>query len=106
MNWHAVTGRCVMAISILAIGAVAVQRLAYGEQKGKLRPAGVAGAFYPADPAALNGMMDAMLAQVKLPKIEGQIEAVVSPHAGYPYSGPVAAYTYAALKGRKYSRVL
>jgi hypothetical protein len=34
------------------------------------------------------------------------IIAAVAPHAGYQYSGPVAAYTYAALKGRKYSRVV
>ena len=47
-----------------------------------------------------------MLAQVSLPQIDGQILAVVAPHAGYPYSGPVAAYTYAALKGRKFSRVV
>jgi hypothetical protein len=31
---------------------------------------------------------------------------VVAPHAGYQYSGPVAAYTYAELKGRKFSRVV
>jgi MEMO1 family protein len=72
----------------------------------KLRPAGVAGAFYPADPAELTSMMDSMLAKAALPPITGQILAAVAPHAGYPYSGPVAAYTYAALKGRKYSRVV
>jgi hypothetical protein len=72
----------------------------------KLRPAGVAGSFYPAEPAALTAMMDDMLAKVSLPTINGQILAAVAPHAGYPYSGPVAAYTYAALKGHKYPRVV
>jgi hypothetical protein len=47
-----------------------------------------------------------MLAQVAPTKIDGTILAAVAPHAGYPYSGPVAAYTYAALKGHKYSRVV
>jgi len=32
--------------------------------------------------------------------------ALVAPHAGYIYSGPVAAYSYALLKGRKYDRVV
>ena len=32
--------------------------------------------------------------------------ALVSPHAGYEYAGPVAAYTYASLKGRKIDRVV
>ena len=72
----------------------------------KLRPAGVAGAFYPADPVALTSMMDEILSRATVPAIDGQIIAVVAPHAGYPYSGPVAAYTYASLKGRKYARVV
>lgn len=77
-----------------------------GAAQQQLRPAGVAGSFYPAAPAALTAMMDSMLAQVPPQQIDGQILAVVAPHAGYPYSGPVAAYTYAALKGRKFSRVI
>ncbi len=69
----------------------------------KIRHAGVAGGFYPADPAVLTGMIDDLLAKAQPPKITDQILAVVAPHAGYQYSGPVAAYTYAALKGRKFS---
>lgn len=103
MNLGMKLGRCVMAASILGI-------LGHGPAgqaaQQKLRPAGVAGSFYPAQPAALTAMMDQMLAQVPLPQIDGQIIAVAAPHAGYPYSGPVAAYTYAALKGHKFSRVV
>jgi AmmeMemoRadiSam system protein B/AmmeMemoRadiSam system protein A len=76
----------------------------------KTREAGVAGSFYPSDPKVLSAMIDEMLAQSSLPPIQDRIQdrilAVVAPHAGYQYSGPVAAYTYAALKGRKYSRVV
>jgi AmmeMemoRadiSam system protein B/AmmeMemoRadiSam system protein A len=72
----------------------------------KIRQAGVAGSFYPADPKALTAMMDEMLAQAIPPSIKDPILAVVAPHAGYQYSGPVAAYTYAELKGRKFSRVV
>jgi len=72
----------------------------------KVRPAAVAGSFYPADPAALTTMIDTLLAQATPPPITDPLLAVVAPHAGYQYSGPVAAYTYATLKGRKYSRVV
>src|SRR5208282_3971190 len=72
----------------------------------KVRQAGVAGSFYPSDPKALTAMMDEMLAGVTLPHLDGTILGVVAPHAGYPYSGPVAAYTFAALKGHKYARVV
>jgi AmmeMemoRadiSam system protein B/AmmeMemoRadiSam system protein A len=73
-----------------------------------VRQPGVAGSFYPADPKALTEMIDDMLAHASLsqPPIDDPILAVVAPHAGYQYSGPVAAYTYAALKGRKFSRVV
>ena len=72
----------------------------------KIRQAGVAGSFYPADPKVLSAMIDEMLAHATPPPIVDPILAVVAPHAGYQYSGPVAAYTYAALKGRKFSRVV
>ena len=73
-----------------------------------VRQAGVAGGFYPSDPKALTTMIDDLLARASSsqPPIDDPILAVVAPHAGYQYSGPVAAYTYAALKGRKFSRVV
>ncbi|MFY9855389.1 MAG: AmmeMemoRadiSam system protein B [Terracidiphilus sp.] len=72
----------------------------------KVRQAAVAGSFYPADPTELSAMIDGLLAQVTGPPVTDHIFAVVAPHAGYAYSGPVAAYTYAALKGHKYARVV
>ncbi len=95
-----------MTVFYFTFAMLAVQDVAFGAARQKLRPTAVAGSFYPADPAALIAMMDEMLARVAEPEIQGQILSVVAPHAGYPYSGPVAAYSYAALKGRKYSRVV
>ena len=69
------------------------------------RPPAVAGSFYPADAGELTRMIDALLAKAPVAPIPGLV-AVVSPHAGYIYSGPVAAYTYAALKGHKIARVV
>jgi hypothetical protein len=71
-----------------------------------VRQPGVAGSFYPAEPKALSTMIDDMLAKAAIPPITDPILAVIAPHAGYQFSGPVAAYTYAALKGRKFSRVV
>ena len=104
MNWQVKVGTVIMTSSILGIAMGATQQAPDSSQR--LRPAGVSGAFYPADPVALTSMMDEMLSRASVPTIDGQIVAVVAPHAGYPYSGPVAAYTYAALKGRKYARVV
>jgi AmmeMemoRadiSam system protein B/AmmeMemoRadiSam system protein A len=77
-----------------------------GGDQPKVRQAAVAGGFYPADAKVLSAMMDDFLAKVTGPQITDPILAVVAPHAGYEYSGPVAAYTYAQLKGHKYARVV
>jgi len=85
---------------LIALGSVTVC------QTSKVRPAAVAGAFYPADPAQLGKMVDELLAKAGGEKIDGELLALVSPHAGYEYSGGVAAHAYALLKGRKYERVV
>jgi hypothetical protein len=82
-----------------------IKHVSAGDQP-KVRQAAVAGSFYPSDPKVLSAMMDEMLAKVTAPQITDPILAVVAPHAGYQYSGPVAAYTYAQLKGHKYTRVV
>jgi len=66
-----------------------------------LRPPAVAGLFYPDDPKELRRTVEAFLARVK-PEGEAPKAAVV-PHAGFIYSGPIAASVYARLaplKGR------
>jgi AmmeMemoRadiSam system protein B len=94
------------AVQIAAVLVIAPFQQACAVKQQEVRQAGVAGSFYPADPVALSAMIDDMLAHVPAQTIAGPIIAAVAPHAGYPYSGPVAAYTYAALKGQKYSRVV
>jgi AmmeMemoRadiSam system protein B/AmmeMemoRadiSam system protein A len=63
-----------------------------------LRPAAVAGAFYPADPRVLSSQVGELLDDVEqlAPRL-GFPKALIAPHAGYIYSGPVAAYAYDAL---------
>jgi hypothetical protein len=60
----------------------------------KVRPAAVAGRFYPGDPVELSNLIKALLAQVP-PAAGPSPKALIAPHAGYLYSGPVAASAYA-----------
>jgi len=68
----------------------------------------VAGGFYPRDPDELRemirGYIDAAKQDAK--KVEGDLLGIIVPHAGYPYSGPVAAHAFGLLAGRKYKRVV
>lgn len=76
----------------------------------RIRPAAVAGAFYTGDPSALAGEVAAMLEEAEQRQEETATlpKAVIVPHAGYIYSGPVAASAYALLEqGRNiYRRVV
>ncbi len=63
--------------------------------KASIRPAAMAGMFYPADPLELDRMIKQLITEAKT---EGEPpKAIVAPHAGYIYSGPVAASIYKLL---------
>lgn len=62
-----------------------------------IRPPAVAGSFYPADPARLAATVDRLLADAAPPPVPGRVKALVSPHAGYVYSGPFAARAFATV---------
>ncbi|HVU36667.1 MAG TPA: AmmeMemoRadiSam system protein B [Opitutaceae bacterium] len=70
-----------------------------------VRPPAVAGLFYPRDPAALARTIDADLAAAKTART-GELRALICPHAGYPYSGPVAASGYRLLRGTHFTTVI
>ncbi len=72
----------------------------------KIREPAVAGLFYPKDPAELGRMIDACLAAATAEAPPGELKALICPHAGYPYSGPVAASAYRLLVGRSYDTVV
>ncbi len=57
------------------------------------RPA-VAGAFYPMEQTELSNMINTFFENANVEPIRGELKAIISPHAGYIYSGPVAAYGY------------
>ncbi len=66
----------------------------------RVRPPAVAGAFYPDDPSVLRGAVDALLDRAAVRPL-GHVRAVIAPHAGYRYSGPVAASVYRVLQSQR-----
>jgi AmmeMemoRadiSam system protein B len=65
-----------------------------------LRPSPIAGTWYEGNPKALQRDIDNYLDDAKLPDLPGDVVAVIAPHAGHRYSGGVAGYAFAALRGR------
>jgi MEMO1 family protein len=71
-----------------------------------VRPAAVAGTWYPRNAAQLEAGVDAHLAAA-VPEREAPCpRALIAPHAGLVYSGPVAAYAYALVRRCRYSAVV
>jgi AmmeMemoRadiSam system protein B/AmmeMemoRadiSam system protein A len=63
---------------------------------GQVRPSAIAGSWYPDDPDELAQMVDGFLESVE--PVDGEPIAMIVPHAGYVYSGPVAAYGFKQLE--------
>lgn len=72
----------------------------------RIRRAQVAGSWYPAEPERLAAYIDKMLDEAKPPKLAGSVAALISPHAGYRFSGKAAATGYALLRGQAIHRVV
>jgi len=74
--------------------------------KGEIREPAVAGSFYPSDPKTLSKQIKDFLDAVPAKKIDGEIIALISPHAGYIYSGQVAAHAYKLLTDNPFDKVI
>lgn len=72
----------------------------------KIRHQQVAGYFYPAEKDKLQSDILVMLQNAKQEKSFQKIFGIVTPHAGYIYSGKTAAYAYNLLKDKSYKTVI
>jgi MEMO1 family protein len=75
-------------------------------EKEIVRSAAVAGMFYEKSPSVLRKNIEEMLKKAYLPEIHGTVRALVSPHAGYRYSGLTAAHAFRLLEGHQYECII
>jgi AmmeMemoRadiSam system protein B len=62
------------------------------------RPSPIAGQWYSGNAKILAANVDEYISAATLPEIHGRVIAIIAPHAGHIYSGPVAGYAFAAVK--------
>jgi len=72
----------------------------------KVRPPAQAGQFYPGSKQALAQTIERFLKNAKKIDVDGEIVGLWAPHAGYEFSGQVAANGYRLIQGRKYEAVI
>ncbi len=70
-----------------------------------LRPSPIAGTWYENDPKKLANEVDFYLRSAKIRQPNGEIIALIAPHAGYRYSGAVAGHAFAAVRSRVFDLV-
>jgi AmmeMemoRadiSam system protein B/AmmeMemoRadiSam system protein A len=74
--------------------------------KAETKEPSVAGTFYPAEKNILKGSVEGFLSKVENKNQSGRLVAIISPHAGYMYSGQVAAYGYKNIEGSDIKKVI
>lgn len=74
--------------------------------RGHVKEPAVAGAFYPSDEKSLRETVNGFLSTAENRSVDGKLIALISPHAGYQFSGQVAAYAYKHLAGREINTVI
>ncbi|NLI81942.1 MAG: AmmeMemoRadiSam system protein B [Deltaproteobacteria bacterium] len=72
----------------------------------EVRESAIAGTWYSSNPSALRSQIEGFLSQVKERHLQGCLVALVSPHAGYTYSGLVAAHGYKILQKERFDSVV
>ncbi|MEW6417475.1 MAG: AmmeMemoRadiSam system protein B [Nitrospirota bacterium] len=74
--------------------------------KAETKEPSVAGTFYPSDEKELKEMVERFLSRAEKVSVNGKLLALISPHAGYIFSGQVAAYGYKNIEGRDIKKVI
>lgn len=75
------------------------------EVKMKRKPF-VSGQFYPDDKKELKEIIENYLKAAEVSEIKEKIIGILVPHAGYPYSGGVAAFSYKAIKDKNINTII
>ncbi|MBN1996976.1 AmmeMemoRadiSam system protein B [candidate division KSB1 bacterium] len=87
----------ILIFSLMLVGLAGAQ---------KIRPPKVAGQFYPRDPQELKQTLMKLMENAPELNINGEIKALIVPHAGYQFSAAVAAAGFRQVQGQKYETIL
>ena len=72
----------------------------------KIKAPNVSGQFYPSEPRELSRQIEEFTQRAPISPVNKHVDILIAPHAGYIYSGPVAAYSFKAVSENKYSTII
>ncbi len=94
-----------IVLAILAVFVTFARQDALALKQSVKEP-NVSGSFYPSNAKELSAMIEQMLTEAKPFTSENHIYGIIAPHAGYIYSGRIAASAYKAVYMKRYSTVI
>ena len=103
MNKFVKTISCIILVIFLVFS---ISAKGEGGEMDNVRKAVIAGTWYPGDPAQLKADIERYLGSARVTDIDGKVIGIVAPHAGYVYSGQVAACAYRVAQGNKFDAVI
>lgn len=77
-----------------------------GGNPEEIRESVIAGTWYPGSAAELRKQIEDFLGRATTPELPGPLNALIAPHAGYVFSGQVAAYAYKLLEKQRFESVI
>ncbi len=88
------------------VGAMMMGTCSYSHAEPLIKEPNVSGQFYNDNPKELVKQIQTFFDQSGQKPLEQPLPMVIAPHAGYPYSGPVAAYSFRAVSAGQYSTII
>jgi MEMO1 family protein len=76
------------------------------KKMGTIKKSVIAGSWYPGNPEILRRDIENYLNSTSATELKGDVVGLISPHAGYMYSGKIAACAYNVIRGKKYDVVI
>jgi len=96
----------IFTISIILAGCVMSNAIGEDKPEQEIRPPSVAGTFYPASASQLRKEITTLLNNIPERLTEDEIFSAIAPHAGYVYSGEVAAHTFKQLSNVEFDTIV
>lgn len=88
------------------VAALASADAVYCAQKEIVRQPAFAGSWYPGDKAELQNTVDKLLRAAPRHKLDGDLVALIAPHAGFSFSAPIAAEAFKQIEGSEFKTVI
>jgi len=91
---------------LIVVPIILIAMSSFASADSKIKSPNVSGQFYEANPKQLSKNIEQYLSNAKVDPSGRQVDVVIAPHAGYVYSGGVAAYGFKAVSQKKYSTIV